>query len=67
MEWFPGQNRVDFQRDNDPVESIFYALDDSNVPDLRLLEVLGFAADCSTGSRREVSVSAAFDNVFVSP
>ena len=68
MAWLPDENRVEFQRDLEPPLSVSYVLDDSGPrSDVKDLELLGFVANCTVGSRPFVFIIAAIDNVFVDP
>ena len=69
LSWDPANNRVDFQRNNDPVQSVTYTVDDSmsiSSPFV-LMEAVGFVANCTVGARPSGVVSALFDNVFITP
>ena len=69
LSWDPANNRVDFQRNSEPVQSVTYTVDDS-IPiqsPFVLMEAVGFVANCTVGPRPTGIVSALFDNVFINP
>lgn len=69
MSWDPANNRVDFQRNNEPVQSVLYTVDDSDpiASPFVLVEAVGFVANCTVGARPTAIVSALFDNIFINP
>ena len=69
MSWDPANNRVDFQRNNEPVQSVLYTVDDSDpiASPFVLVEAVGFVANCTVGARPTAVVSALFDNIFINP
>ena len=70
LNWDPANNRVDFQRNNDPVQSVAYGLDDSVPVDVPyvIFEAVSFVPNCTTGTARPNGVvNALFDNVFIRP
>ena len=66
--WDPANNRVDFQRDNEPIQTVTYDVDDSNIVSspFVLMEAVGFVPNCTVGTPTAV-ISALFDNVFINP
>jgi hypothetical protein len=69
LSWDPANNRVDFQRNNEPVQSVTYTVDDSMpiASPFVLMEAVGFVANCTVAPRPSGVVSALFDNVFITP
>lgn len=67
MNWDPAGNKVDFQKNAEAIRSVSYTLPDSMPPvnGFGSIEVVGFAANCTSGEARLADVKATFDNVFV--
>ncbi len=64
--WLPDEDRVEFQRDQDPPQSVSYVLDDSGpTSDAKDFELLGFVANCTVGPRPFTFIEAYIDNVFI--
>ncbi len=66
MAWLPDEDRVEFQRDQDPPQSVSYVVDDSGpTSDAKDFELLGFVANCTVGPRPFIFIEAYIDNVFI--
>lgn len=67
LSWEAAENRVRFQKNNEPIQAVNYSQADVISRGFRVLEVRGEAANCNIGMRPFAKITAVFDNIFVNP
>jgi len=67
ISWDPNNQRMDFQKNNDEVRSIVYALPAIAFRTYRVFDVRGDAANCPSGPQPFARVLAFIDNVYINP
>jgi hypothetical protein len=67
LTWEAAENRVRFQKNDEPIQTVNYSQTDAILRGFRVLEVRGEAANCNIGTRPYAKINAAFDNIFVNP
>jgi hypothetical protein len=69
LNWDRANNRVDFQRNDNPVQSVAYDLDDSLAVEspFVVFEAVAFVPSCTAATAPTGVVTALFDNVFINP
>lgn len=75
LSWDPTNKQVDFQKDDEPAQSLAYAtppfniVNDANPPStvLKTLEARGQVANCTESPRPFAEIKALFDSIVVNP
>ena len=67
MIWEEASERVRFQRDSEPKQTIRYNLTVDTRRDFRVFQIRGDAANCESGPQPFAQMKANLDNIFINP